>query len=114
MRISDWSSDGCSSDLPALYDAFHDLLPVIRREGPLEPHDIVGPSCESTDVFARGRMLPALQAGDLVAFMSAGEIGRASCRDGGWPSVTLSVVVVSYNKQKTNNVTVVTPLLFHS
>jgi diaminopimelate decarboxylase len=60
---------------PALYDAFHDLVPVVPREGPLEPCDIVGPICESTDVFARQRMLPPLQAGDLVAFMSAGAYG---------------------------------------
>ena len=60
---------------PALYDAFHDLVPVVPRDGPLEPCDIVGPICESTDIFARQRMLPPLQAGDLVAFMSAGAYG---------------------------------------
>lgn len=60
---------------PALYDAFHDLVPVRPRAGELAPYDLVGPICESTDVFARDRMLPPLQAGDLVALMSAGAYG---------------------------------------
>ena len=60
---------------PALYDAFHDLVPVRPREGDLLAYDLVGPICESTDIFARDRMLPPLQAGDLVAFMSAGAYG---------------------------------------
>lgn len=60
---------------PALYDAFHDLVPVRPREGELRLYDLVGPICESTDIFARDRMLPPLQAGDLVAFMGAGAYG---------------------------------------
>jgi diaminopimelate decarboxylase len=60
---------------PALYDAFHDLAPVKPREGEVEPYDLVGPICESTDIFARDRMLSPLQAGDLVAFRSAGAYG---------------------------------------
>lgn len=60
---------------PALYDAFHDLVPVSPRPGEPLTYDLVGPICESTDVFARDRMLPPLQAGDLVAFLSAGAYG---------------------------------------
>lgn len=60
---------------PALYDAFHDLVPVRERPGEPVACDPVGPICESTDVFARDRLLPPLQAGDLVAFMSAGAYG---------------------------------------
>lgn len=60
---------------PALYDAFHDLVPVRRREGEARPCDLVGPICESTDIFARDRMLPPMQAGDLAAFMGAGAYG---------------------------------------
>ena len=60
---------------PALYDAFHDLVPVRPREGEPRLYDLVGPICESTDIFARDRMLPPMQADDLVAFMGAGAYG---------------------------------------
>jgi diaminopimelate decarboxylase len=60
---------------PALYDAFHDLVPVRPREGEPRAYDLVGPICESTDIFARDRSLPPLEAGDLVAFMGAGAYG---------------------------------------
>jgi diaminopimelate decarboxylase len=60
---------------PALYDAFHDLVPVRPRQGEARLYDLVGPICESTDVFARDRRLPPMQAGDLVAFMGAGAYG---------------------------------------
>jgi diaminopimelate decarboxylase len=59
---------------PALYDAWHDIQPV-RPDGPLRPYDVVGPVCESTDIFAKDRELPELSAGDLVAFMTAGAYG---------------------------------------
>ncbi|MGZ9114102.1 MAG: diaminopimelate decarboxylase [Brevundimonas sp.] len=60
---------------PALYDAFHDLVPVRSREGEPVAYDLVGPICESTDIFARDRLSAPLQAGDLVAFMGAGAYG---------------------------------------
>jgi diaminopimelate decarboxylase len=62
---------------PALYDAYHELLPVAAAPAaaPRAAIDVVGPICESTDVFARARDLPALHAGDLVAFMAAGAYG---------------------------------------
>jgi len=60
---------------PALYDAFHDLVPVRPRDGEARLYDLVGPICESTDIFARDRRLPPMQAGDLVAFMGAGAYG---------------------------------------
>ncbi|MFN3669933.1 MAG: diaminopimelate decarboxylase [Brevundimonas sp.] len=60
---------------PALYDAFHDLVPVQPREGEPRLYDLVGPICESTDIFARDRRLAPVEAGDLVAFMGAGAYG---------------------------------------
>jgi len=62
---------------PALYDAWHDIVPV-RQPAPdaqRRVYDIVGPVCESTDLFARDRELPALAAGDLVAILSTGAYG---------------------------------------
>ncbi|MCV2888066.1 diaminopimelate decarboxylase [Ruegeria aquimaris] len=71
--------DGAMNDLirPAMYDAHHDIVPVIEPEPGVEPqpYDIVGPVCETGDTFAKGRLMPPLAAGDLVAFRSAGAYG---------------------------------------
>jgi diaminopimelate decarboxylase len=70
--------DAAMNDLirPALYDAWHDVLPVTRREGPQQRYDVVGPVCESADFLARERDLAVAQ-GDLLAIMSAGAYGMA-------------------------------------
>lgn len=71
--------DAAMNDLvrPAMYDAHHDIVPVIEPAAGSEPavYDIVGPVCESGDTFAKGRPLVAQQQGDLVAFRSAGAYG---------------------------------------
>ncbi|MEO1139633.1 MAG: diaminopimelate decarboxylase [Pseudomonadota bacterium] len=71
--------DGAMNDLirPAMYEAYHDIIPVIEPEPGQEPakYDIVGPVCESGDTFAKERVMPAVEAGDLVAFRSAGAYG---------------------------------------
>ncbi|MGR3634833.1 MAG: diaminopimelate decarboxylase [Shimia sp.] len=71
--------DGAMNDLirPAMYEAHHDIVPVIEAAPGQEParYDIVGPVCESGDTFAKGRDLAKLEAGDLVAFRSAGAYG---------------------------------------
>jgi diaminopimelate decarboxylase len=68
---------------PALYDAYHPILPI--AEAPSDAArtavDVVGPICESTDVFARGRDLPPVRAGDLVAFTGAGAYGAVMASD---------------------------------
>jgi diaminopimelate decarboxylase len=48
---------------------------VRPRSAPETPWDIVGPICESSDVFARDRLLPPLQVDDLVAILDAGAYG---------------------------------------
>jgi len=69
-------ADAAMNDLlrPALYDAWHEVLPVTPRNGPAQRYDIVGPVCESADFLARERTL-AVAAGDLLAIMSAGAYG---------------------------------------
>lgn len=75
---------------PAFYDAFHfvwpvqvraDQVPAGRAEQPNVPglttYDVVGPICESSDCFAKGRALPELHRGDLVALFTAGAYGFA-------------------------------------
>lgn len=71
--------DAAMNDLirPAMYDAHHDIVPVIEPAPGAEPHpvDVVGPVCETGDTFARAVPLPRVGAGDLVAFRSAGAYG---------------------------------------
>ncbi len=71
--------DAAMNDLirPAMYEAYHDIIPVIEPEIGVEPtpHDIVGPVCETGDTFAKERNMPAMVAGDLMAFRSAGAYG---------------------------------------
>lgn len=59
---------------PAMYDAFHRIVPVKAPQSgaKLEPVDIVGPVCESADLFAESRPMPAMSHGDLLAILSAG------------------------------------------
>lgn len=73
--------DAAMNDLlrPALYEAWHDVEPV-RVPGVdavMDSYDIVGPVCESGDTFAKGRDMPALSAGDLIVFHSAGAYGAS-------------------------------------
>ena len=69
--------DAAMNDLirPAMYDAYHDIRPLRPRAGDLVAYDVVGPVCETGDTFTRERLLPLLEAGDLVAFMTAGAYG---------------------------------------
>ncbi|HXJ95740.1 MAG TPA: diaminopimelate decarboxylase [Terriglobia bacterium] len=69
--------DGGMNDLirPALYGSYHEILPVERREGPMESADVVGPLCETGDFLARERQMPQLKPGDLLVLLGAGAYG---------------------------------------
>ena len=61
---------------PALYGAYHSIRPVSEpTNDALHHYDVVGPVCETGDTFAKERALPAVAAGDIVAFSSAGAYG---------------------------------------
>lgn len=76
---------------PAMYDAYHFIWPTKTEDLPesrlfpelqggggiLMPQDVVGPICESSDVFCKDRPLPDMQRGDRVAIFSAGAYGMA-------------------------------------
>ena len=68
--------DAAMNDLmrPAMYEAWHGVLPVTQREASARVYDVVGPVCESGDWLARERAL-AVEPGDLLAIMSAGAYG---------------------------------------
>ena len=70
--------DAAMNDLmrPALYEAWHDINPVVPRDGASRDYDVVGPVCESGDFLGQARPLN-VQPGDLLAVMSAGAYGMA-------------------------------------
>jgi diaminopimelate decarboxylase len=72
-------TDAAMNDLirPALYQAYHEIVPVRARAGKARAMDVVGPVCETGDFFARDRMLKPVEAGDLVALLDAGAYGMA-------------------------------------
>jgi diaminopimelate decarboxylase len=77
--------DAAMNDLirPALYGAYHEIVPVIRSKdsgakseaAKCEVTDIVGPVCETGDFFARDRELPSVSEGDRLAILDAGAYG---------------------------------------
>lgn len=60
---------------PALYQAYH-KIENLSSDGPEMPYDVVGPICESTDVFAKQVDLNEVSRGDLLAIRSAGAYGE--------------------------------------
>jgi diaminopimelate decarboxylase len=70
--------DAAMNDLarPALYDAWHEIVPVAAGNSAPATYDVVGPICESGDFLGRGREL-AVAEGDLLAVQSAGAYGMA-------------------------------------
>jgi diaminopimelate decarboxylase len=70
--------DAAMNDLmrPALYDAYHDIVPVEPRTGKAENYEIVGPVCESGDFLGHDRVMH-LQEGDVLAIKSAGAYGMS-------------------------------------
>lgn len=70
--------DAGMSDLvrPAMYDAYHNIE-ALKGGKASERYDVVGPICESADIFGKDRMLPELNEGDLIAIETAGAYGAA-------------------------------------
>lgn len=66
---------------PAFYDAYHKVENLTSAETETQTYDVVGPICESSDVFQTGTQLPVSHRGDYIAFRSAGAYGEimASC-----------------------------------
>jgi diaminopimelate decarboxylase len=61
---------------PSLYEAYHDIRPVVQQEKPRTiVADVVGPICESGDFLAKDRELPEVKQDELLAVMGAGAYG---------------------------------------
>jgi diaminopimelate decarboxylase len=70
--------DAAMNDLmrPALYDAYHDILPVKRESHAVQSYEVVGPICETGDFFGHARDL-AIAPQSLLAVLSAGAYGMS-------------------------------------
>ena len=68
---------------PAMYDAWHEIVPVKEpASGQARTrYDVVGPVCETSDLFAAGREMPELKSGELVAILTAGAYGAVMAGD---------------------------------
>jgi len=62
---------------PALYGAHHEVQNLTSREQEQEKYDVVGPVCESSDVFARDHIMPKTRRGDIIAIRTAGAYGES-------------------------------------
>ena len=71
--------DAAMNDLirPAFYDAYHEIVPLTRKNGVQISSDVVGPICESSDFFCKDRPLSKVGEGDYLALLSAGAYGFA-------------------------------------
>ncbi len=69
--------DAAMNDLvrPTLYEAHHDIEPVVQSNRPRITADVVGPVCETGDFIAQDREIAEVEEGDLLAVMSAGAYG---------------------------------------
>jgi diaminopimelate decarboxylase len=72
-------TDAGMNDLirPSLYQAWHEIVPVVEGVGEAMKVDVVGPVCESGDFFARDRVMGKVETGELVAILDAGAYGMS-------------------------------------
>lgn len=62
---------------PSIYDAYHEIMPVMQNNKPKLVADIVGPICESTDFFAKDRKIQGVEKGDYLVIRDTGAYGFA-------------------------------------
>lgn len=60
---------------PSLYESYHEILPVVKRQSDIYQYDIVGPICESGDFLGLNRDFPELISGEYLSVMGAGAYG---------------------------------------
>ena len=61
---------------PSLYNSYHKILNITSREMINKKYDVVGPLCESSDVFIKNLKLPTSKRGDLFCIYSSGAYGE--------------------------------------
>jgi diaminopimelate decarboxylase len=63
---------------PSLYHAYHQIIPLLKNDRPVEKVDVVGPVCETSDFLATGRKLNVPRAGEYIAITGTGAYAQAS------------------------------------
>jgi len=87
--------DAAMNDLirPAFYEAYHEIVPLHRKNGARIDSDVVGPICESGDFFCHDRPLPKIVQGERLALLSAGAYASAMASNYNTRPVAAEVLV---------------------
>ena len=87
--------DAAMNDLirPAFYEAYHEVVPLAKKNGVRVRSDVVGPICESGDFFCQDRELPKVNQGEHLALMSAGAYGFVMASNYNTRSLAAEVLV---------------------
>ncbi|MBH47724.1 MAG: diaminopimelate decarboxylase [Halobacteriovorax sp.] len=83
---------------PAIYDAHHEIYPITKAQGETFKWEVVGPICETTDCFAKGRELPSLKAGDVLVIADTGAYGRSMASHYNLRDIALEYVITNKNE----------------
>ncbi|MFX3675593.1 MAG: diaminopimelate decarboxylase [bacterium] len=83
---------------PAIYDAHHEIYPITKTQSEILKWEVVGPICETTDCFAKGRELPSLRAGDVLVIADTGAYGRSMASHYNLREIALEYVITSKNE----------------
>ena len=94
--------DAGMSDLirPALYDAHHEINNISNPEGMEKVYDVVGPICESSDVFAKEYKMAETKRGDLIAIRSAGAYGEIMASQYNCRNLPVGLLTEDFRDQK--------------
>jgi diaminopimelate decarboxylase len=87
--------DAAMNDLirPAFYDAYHEIVPLVRKSGATMKADVVGGVCESGDYFAKDRRVAKVGEGDYLVLLSAGAYGSVMSSNYNTRSLPAEVLV---------------------
>lgn len=83
---------------PSLYDAYHEIVPLEIKGSRKVVYDIVGPICETSDVFANKRKISELKKGDYVAICSVGAYGKCMASNYNCRKLIKEIFVADFEK----------------
>lgn len=87
---------------PCLYQAYHQILPLIKHKDSEKLYDVVGPICESSDVLGRDRVFSGLKEGDFMAILDTGAYGAVMANQYNAQSLPKEVLVFTDKSSSTS------------